>query len=85
MSKCVAVILASGVGDRAGFARPKQMAKLAGKPVVAHAIERFQIHTQIDEIAIVTNELCIDEIEALVTREQFSKVKRVLLGGKERY
>lgn len=85
MSKCVAVILASGTGDRAGFARPKQLAKLGGRPVVAHAIERFQMHDGIDEIAVITNQLCIDEIEALVGREEFSKVKRVLLGGKERY
>lgn len=85
MSKCVAVILGSGTGDRAGFARPKQLAKLAGKPVIAHAIQRFQMHGGIDEIAVVTNELCVDEIEALVTREEFTKVKRVLLGGKQRF
>lgn len=85
MAKNVAVILASGTGDRAGFARPKQMAKLAGRPVVAHALERFQAHPAIDEIAIVTNAICIDEIEALVSRERITKVKRVLLGGRERY
>lgn len=85
MAKNVAVILASGTGDRAGFARPKQMAKLAGRPVVAHALERFQAHPEIDEIAIVTNALCIDEIETLVSRERITKVKRVLLGGSERY
>lgn len=85
MAKSIAVILASGTGERAGMARPKQLAKLAGRPVVAHALERFQHHAGIDEIAIVTNELCIGEIEALVGREQLSKVKRVLLGGRERY
>lgn len=83
--KTVAVILASGTGDRAGFARPKQLAKLGGRPVVAHALERFQTHPQIDEIAVITNALCIEEIEALVSREELTKVKRVLLGGSERY
>lgn len=85
MRKCVAIILASGVGNRAGFTRPKQLAKLGGRPVVAHSLERFQSHPAIDEIAIVTSQGCIDEVEALVGREQITKVKRVLLGGKERF
>jgi 2-C-methyl-D-erythritol 4-phosphate cytidylyltransferase len=85
MPRCVAVILASGTGERSGFQRPKQLAKLGGRPVVAHALERFQAHPGIDEIAIVTNEACLQEVEALVGREQLTKVKRVLLGGKERY
>lgn len=84
MARNIAVILASGSGERAGFARPKQLAKLAGRPVVAHALERFQTHPQIDEIAVVTNRDCVDEIEALVSRDGFTKVKRVLLGGAER-
>jgi 2-C-methyl-D-erythritol 4-phosphate cytidylyltransferase len=84
MAKNVAIILASGSGDRAGFDRPKQLAKLAGRPVVAHALERFQQHGEIDEIAVVTSPTCIDDIEALISRERLSKVKRVLLGGKER-
>lgn len=83
--KRVAVVLASGTGSRTGFARPKQLAKLGGRPLVAHSIERFQNHPGIDEIAVITNEICIEEIEALITREGFSKVKKVLLGGEERY
>lgn len=85
MARNIAVILASGAGQRTGFARPKQLAKLAGKPLIAHALERFQIHSGIDEIAIVTSENCLAEIEALVNRERLTKVKRVLLGGSERY
>lgn len=85
MPKHVAIILASGTGSRTEFSRPKQLVKLAGRPVVAHAIERFQVHAGIDEIAIVTSSACVDEIEALISRERFTKVKRVLLGGKERY
>jgi 2-C-methyl-D-erythritol 4-phosphate cytidylyltransferase len=83
--KNIAVILASGAGQRAGFARPKQLAKLAGRPLIAHALERFQMHSAIDEIAVVTNPLCVHEVEAIVTREHVTKVKRILLGGAERY
>lgn len=81
----VAVILASGIGQRSQFSRPKQLMKLGGRPVIAHALERFQTHDEIDEIAIVTNDLCMGEIEDLVSRERFSKVARVLRGGDERY
>jgi 2-C-methyl-D-erythritol 4-phosphate cytidylyltransferase len=83
--KTVAVILASGVGQRSQFTRPKQLMKLAGRPVIAHALERFQTHEAIDEIAIVTNDDCMGEIEDLIGRERFSKVARVLRGGSERY
>jgi 2-C-methyl-D-erythritol 4-phosphate cytidylyltransferase len=83
--KTIAVILAAGEGKRAGFARPKQMIKLGGRPLMAHALERMQSHPAIDEIAIVTSEGCVAEIEALVNRDRFTKVRRVLLGGKERY
>lgn len=85
MTKCVAVILASGDGRRAGFERPKQLAKLAGKPVVAHTLERFQSHPEVDEIAVVTNSACLPDIEALVHQDRLTKVKHVLLGGVERH
>lgn len=85
MPRNVAVILASGTGERTGFARPKQLAKLAGKPLVMHALERFQAHPAIDEIAVVTNEQCMAEIEELVGGGRLPKVGRVLLGGSERY
>ena len=84
-SRAIAVILAGGIGERGGFSRPKQLVKLAGRPVISHALERFQTHDGIDEMCIVTNELCRSDIEDLVTREHVTKVKRILLGGAERY
>ncbi|WFS02716.1 bifunctional cytidylyltransferase/SDR family oxidoreductase [Rhizobium tumorigenes] len=85
MRKNIAVILAGGIGERAGFSRPKQLVKLAGRPVIAHTLERFQNHDAIDEIAIVTNEQCEAEIADLVSAGRVTKVKRLLLGGKERH
>ena len=83
--KIVAIILAAGSGTRSKFSRPKQLVKLGGRPLIAHALERFQSHPGVDEIAVVTSTNCIDEIEALVNRERLTKVKRVLLGGQERH
>ena len=84
-ARTIAVILAGGIGERGGFSRPKQLVKLAGRPVISHALGRFETHESIDEICIVTNELCRSDIEDLVSRERFTKVKRILLGGAERY
>lgn len=85
MTRNIAVILAGGVGERAGFNRPKQLVKLAGRPVIAHTLERFQHHSAIDEIAIVTNEQCEAEIADLVSTEKVTKVRRLLLGGRDRH
>lgn len=85
MTRRIAVILASGTGSRSGFAGPKQLMKLGGRPVIAHALERFQTHPLIDEIAVVTSAACMPEIEALVSRDRLTKVRRVLLGGAERH
>ena len=84
MARNVAVILAGGTGERAGLTGPKQLARLGGHPVVAHALAAFQAHPRIDEIAIVANAACLNEIEALVEREGPGKVRRVLPGGRER-
>jgi len=42
--------------------------KLGAKPATAHALTRVQTHEGIDEIAVVTNERCIGEVEDLVGR-----------------
>lgn len=83
--KNIAVILAAGTGQRTGFEIPKQMMKLAGKPIVEHTIFSFQTSASIDEIIIVTNADCISKIEEIVTNRAFNKVKKIISGGKERY
>lgn len=83
--KNIAVILAAGRGERSGFDMPKQMMKLAGKPIIEHTISAFQNCESIDEIVIVTNTDCIEKTEDIVSDRAFSKVKKIINGGKERY
>lgn len=83
--KNIAVILAGGRGERSGFDVPKQMMKLAGKPIIEHTISAFQTSDCIDEIVVVTNSSCLDKVEEIVASRAFSKVKRIINGGKERY
>ncbi|WIA63272.1 bifunctional cytidylyltransferase/SDR family oxidoreductase [Stenotrophomonas sp. BIO128-Bstrain] len=83
--KNVAVILAGGRGTRSGFSKPKQMMKLAGRPVLEHVARAFQTNAAIDEILIVANSDCIADIEQTVMTSRLSKVKSVISGGAERY
>lgn len=83
--KNIAIILAAGSGERSGFDMPKQLVKLAGKPIVEHTISHFQDSACIDEIIIVTSTNCIAKIEDIVTNRAFTKVKKIIYGGKERY
>jgi 2-C-methyl-D-erythritol 4-phosphate cytidylyltransferase len=83
--KNIAVILAGGSGTRLGETVPKQFIKIAGKKVIEHTIAVFQAHKQIDEICVVAHADYMREIEQIRLANSFSKLRKVLSGGKERY
>lgn len=53
--KKVAIILASGNGDRFGFEKPKQFYKVYNIPVLIYSIYNFYNNSNIDEIILVLN------------------------------
>ncbi len=81
----IAVILAGGSGTRMGNDIPKQFLKVAGKQVIEHTIDVFENCAQIDEICIISKADFISDMESLVVRNQYKKVKKILQGGRERY
>ena len=83
--KNIAVILAGGTGQRLGEALPKQFLKVAGKKVIEHTLDAFQNHPLIDEIIVVSNPSYIEEMESIAVRNEYTKLKKILAGGKERY
>ena len=83
--KNIAIILAGGVGSRLNAGIPKQFLKVAGLTVIEHTILAFQRNLLIDEIAIVANEAYHHKIEEYVIKNAFTKVKKVLSSGNERY
>lgn len=83
--KTIAIILAGGSGQRLGNPTPKQFLYLGGKQVIEHSIEIFNNHPLVDEITIVSNLLYMNDVEALCLKNNYSKVKKILAGGKERY
>jgi 2-C-methyl-D-erythritol 4-phosphate cytidylyltransferase len=82
--KNIGVILAGGNGTRFGGNVPKQFVKVAGKTIIEHTLEVFQTCETIDEVAVVINPNFVADIEQIVAKNQFNKVKKILLGGKER-
>ena len=68
----IAVVLAGGSGSRLGNDVPKQFLK------VEHC-------ALIDEICIVSKADYVANVEELVVKNQYKKVKKILNGGKERY
>ena len=81
----IAVVLAGGVGKRLGMTTPKQFFKVAGKMVIEHTVDVFERNAHIHEIAIVSNAMLIADIENIVLKNGWAKVKRILKGGNERY
>ncbi len=83
--KNVAVILAGGTGVRLGWDKPKQFLKVAGKTVLEHTVTVFQKHSSIDEIAIVVRQGYFLDVETMVLKNKWTKVKKIINGGEERY
>ena len=84
-NKTVAVVLAAGQGKRMHSNVQKQYLLLQDKPVIFYALKTFQ-DSFIDEIILVTGKgeeaYCQKEI---VEKYHFSKVKKIVAGGRERY
>ncbi|MFI3172361.1 MAG: 2-C-methyl-D-erythritol 4-phosphate cytidylyltransferase [Eubacteriales bacterium] len=84
--QCSAIVLAAGQGKRMGTKVQKQYLEILGFPVLYYSLKAFQESSIIDEIILVTGK---DEIESckqeFVQKYNFTKVKCVVAGGKERY
>jgi 2-C-methyl-D-erythritol 4-phosphate cytidylyltransferase len=79
----VAVVLASGTGERFGHDLPKQFVKIAGRSILEHTLTVFE-RSQVDEVIIVVNAAFRSVVEDILLRSQFRKVTRILNGGATR-
>lgn len=81
-----AIVLASGKGSRMNSDIPKQFMLIENKPVIYYALKKFQENKIIDNIILVTGESDISYCkENIVNKYNFTKVKKITAGGKERY
>jgi len=82
--KIIAVVLGGGMGRRVGARRPKQFEEVAGRPVMASALDLFESMPAIDGIVIVVPPDWVDFTRAFLSRNQYSKVLDVVPGGSTR-
>lgn len=81
--RVVAVVLASGSGERFGHELPKQFVKIAGLTVLEHTLLVFE-RSRADEVVLVVNPTYRALAEEIVQRNRFRKVTRILNGGASR-
>ena len=86
MEKCTAIVLAAGQGKRMNSKIQKQFLEVKGYPVLHYSLKVFQESPLIDEMILVTGENVLSYCrEKIVDKYGFTKVKKILPGGKERY
>ncbi len=77
----VAVVLAGGTGTRVGLSIPKQLIKIAGKPIIEHTIAAMDASPVVDEIVVMMAPGYLDEVRAIVRDGGYSKVSQILEGA----
>src|SRR3954469_25308787 len=77
-SRTVAVILAGGTGTRLGLGIPKQLLKIAGKPIIEHTLAVFEAAPEIDEIIVLMAAGHVPDAERIVANAGFRKVSKVI-------
>src|SRR4051812_47250733 len=82
--RTVGVVLAGGVGARVGLAVPKQLLKIAGKPIIEHTLAVFEASAEIDEVLVLMTPGYTADVEAIVSARGFTKVAKVVEGGATR-
>src|SRR4029450_2390946 len=80
----VAVILAGGTGTRIGMNIPKQLIKVAGKPIIEHSIAAMQQSPLVDEIVVMMAPGYLDQVRAIVKAGNYVKVTQILEGAETR-
>lgn len=82
--KNFAIILASGNGERFGENIPKQFYEFKNKTLLEHSLDAFEKNSNIDEIILVTNPNFKDLAEKILEKNNYTKITKVLNGGKTR-
>ena len=78
----IALIIAGGSGTRMGQDIPKQFLHVDSCPVIIHTLKCFQIHPDIDVIAVVCLNGWETVLSAYANQFDISKLKHVFPGGK---
>lgn len=80
-----AIVLAAGSGNRMKSKTAKQFIQVGGHPLIYYALKTFEASI-VDEIIVVTRKEDIDYFrKEIIEKYHFTKVRKVVAGGKERF
>jgi 2-C-methyl-D-erythritol 4-phosphate cytidylyltransferase len=79
-----ALVVAAGSGTRLGADVPKAFAGLAGRPLLAHAVELFEEHPAVDRMVLVVPEGWEEPASLLADQLVAGKVAAAVAGGPSR-
>ena len=82
--RVVAIVPAAGSGKRLGLKTRKPFVRLAGKPLVWHALAALEGSKAVGAIVIACERSCVSRFQRLVKASGFRKVVAIIEGGKER-
>ena len=82
--KATAIILAGGCGRRFGGARPKQLARLAGRPLLGYTLEAFEESPNVEGIVLVAPEGYLDAHRRIAKKFAPRKTRAIVAGGQTR-
>ena len=77
--------MAAGKGTRLGTSIPKQYLELGGRLVLERAIDAFDGHPEIDQVAIVADPHEMGRIKKIVQDNTWKKITMIIPGGEKRF
>ncbi|WP_122819207.1 bifunctional cytidylyltransferase/SDR family oxidoreductase [Nocardioides pantholopis] len=78
------MLLAGGVGVRVGLDVPKQLVKIAGRPIMEHTLAILDAHPDVDEVLVLMAPGHLDPVRAMVRNGGYEKVTAILEGAETR-
>jgi 2-C-methyl-D-erythritol 4-phosphate cytidylyltransferase len=78
------VYLNGGTGKRAKLGYPKQFARIGGKPILVHALEKLNNFKEINKIIIPTSPQEYKRTEEIIKNHNCTKKYKIIDGGETR-
>ena len=78
----IGLLTAGGTGNRMGQDIPKQFMHINGSPIIVHTMKCFQMHPDIDAVAVVCLKGWETVLQAYANQFYITKLKHIFPGGK---
>lgn len=82
--RVAALVPAAGKGERLGPGAPKALREIAGTPMLVHAVKALAASPMVEVVIVAAPEASVEEVRALLSRQDFSADVSVVAGGDSR-